>query len=214
LFIYRVVKMQDDGPSCLECICYCNPFWSEEEEEDDENEMRKRVLDDDSLSLETPLSARDCDDPFTLPGDFDAIANYYASFEKCDTQGSKSGVLFKLLPENMKIVMDRLTENPVTGYANLASDILLLRTSILDSEGDDRVEKIKFYEYMMDRYDSCRSQDQDFAQLHLDNARSSLNKKEVRLEYYRKAIYYTHQMSKKLEIKKEYSTYCEILKKY
>ena len=190
-------------PSCFECFCYCNPCWSEEEQEED----------DESFLIDTDiqLSARSEDDAFTLPQDFDAIDDYYKTFQAID--GSDKTASMQISDEKYQLIWDRLRTGTREGYTSLNSDLILFKMSIRHYEGDEMIEQIKSYEFFMDKYDTLRQQDNDNASLYLDNARKHINKHEARVTYYKKAIYFTHDMTRKLIIRKEYMNYCETLKR-
>jgi hypothetical protein len=193
-----------EQPSYFECFCYCNPCWSaeEEEEEDDESFLINNDTD-------IQLSARSDDDGFTLPQDFDAIDDYYKSFNSID--GSDKTPSIHISEEKYEMIWDRLRTGTREGYTSLNSDLILFKMSIRDYHGDEMIEQIKSYEFFMDKYDTLRQQD-DNATLYLDNARKHINKHEARVTYYKKAIYFTHDMTRKLIIRKEYINYCETLK--
>lgn len=196
-------EMNDERPSFLECLCFCNPCCSNDGDD---------VIDDEAFLVDNDiqLSARSEDDQFTLPDDFDAIDEYYKSFLTLDTVND---LHLSINEEMYEMLCERLREGTRDGYTTLNSDLLLYKMSIRRYNGEEMIEHIKSYELFMDKYDSHRQQDEDNAQLYLDNARNHINKHEARVTYYKKAIYFTHDMTRKLIIRKEYTTYCQTLKR-
>ena len=204
----------ENEPSFFECLCLFNPLWCDDDDDDvnDDKESHETflVMDD----MEVPLSARAEDDQYTLPKEFDAIEDYYKSFDNLDNMNPRNrSMSFTVNKDIHSVIYERLSAGGNKGYASLNSDLMLFKTGMLKYMGDQKLEYMKAYECFMDKYDSCRIQDEENAQIFTENAKNPANKKEMRQTYYKKAIYYTHPMSVKLQLKKEYIEYCETLKK-
>jgi hypothetical protein len=195
--------------SCVDYLCLCNPLWSDDDVDDDEvdaNYLINLATDSDIL-----LSARSDDDLFTLPATFDPMEDYYKSFNSLDTMSTNNAVVLSINDTLYNDVCNRLREGISEGYKSLNSDLSIFKISIKqhDKCDDDMIEKVKSYEYFMDKYDLYRKQDEEHAELYLENARNTINRYEARVKYYKQAIYYTHDMTKKLAVRKEYITFCK-----
>lgn len=200
-----------DTPSLWECLCYCNPCWSDDYYDTCETNEEYLINDDNNI----PLSSRVEDDTFTLPPDFDPIEDYCTCFDSLSHISGrvKRSSINLVKPETFKEIRLRLKTSTDLNYPSLKSDITLFKIGMTQKDAEERRSNIKDYEFIMNRYPSLREMDAENAEHYADNARNKDNKRSMRLVYFKKAIYYTHDIESKKILWDEYILFCDELKK-
>ena len=192
-------------------LCYC--CSTETLDKNDVNDSKEEFI---VKEEDIKLSARDCDDTFTLMKGFNPRRAYCIAFCGLDdlcrvpeiglSGGDKGG------DKIFQDLCDRLDRGTKNDYKGLNADLTLFLAAIGKSKFlEEMMEMIDAYEIYKDKYNYNLLDDQINADVFLRNARSSLNNKERRLLYYQKAIYHTHSLKEKEIIKLEYNLFCEKL---
>lgn len=184
-----------------------------------------------SLTSVVELSPRQ-EDTFVLAENYNALEEYEKQFGEFDrvtgerkavNQQESSGgdgsttVRVKHDETTMREVSERLDANNYGKSSALQSDLNLLFIMVRQSPAcsTERREMIERYERYHHTYrdHALLSEDRHMADFALSGARNETqwSTRELRLENYRKAIFFTHNEVNKLQLKKEYRAYCETI---
>jgi hypothetical protein len=196
-----------------DCLCLLNPFYTFSEEEDVEDPPFL-------VTLEKPP----VDDAFFLDQSFDPLTAYYGLFDQLDTDerfavlstGSRNSD-----SPRVNVSEDGLAEAAMV-LGNRRSDRVhqlrsfnLYRMAIRASEtgSQRRTDLIKEYEAFRNLLSASEPMDLQESRRLITEARSTENKKEDRLLYYQKALFFTHRTDAKVLYRGEYVLYCQSLVK-
>ena len=168
------------------------------------------------------LTDGDYDDAtFTLPDEYDAMQEYENHFGEFDpVSGDKREKSAHLRPEAhfFQDAVQRLEEGtaeapPRSLFADLNMYVIKIRS--LDRCTPERHELIDEYERLHYKYRQSHVFENDklVAQLALEYTENRYTLKKVKLENYRKAIFFTHPLTEKGLVREKYRAYCESLKR-
>lgn len=214
------------GPTALECLCYCNPFWCDSDSDDDyesdydhDNEeivFSRLVINESPPVDDGPFLIDIIDLPFSLPRNYNPVEEYYRAFDSIDTgdAGPLSSHYTKVNTKEFISIRGNLEAAQGREYPTLHSDLIYFRIYIASLlYCPEKLRLIKEYEEFRDKLHVFTSDNHMAdAKLFLKNARDNKNGLEQRLIYYQKAIYYTHNIQKKNSLKLEYIQFCDNLK--
>jgi len=166
-----------------------------------------------------------CGNKFTLPYEYDAVKECERLFGEFDLANGEKRIDNSALrlssDAQFTAVRRRLDEGdsddpPRSLYTDCNLYVIYVRQfNDNDNNTRERHELIEEYEQYRHKYRDSRvfKDDAGTADIALEMARGGAITREQRLEYYRKALFFTHDLAKKVKLGEEYVQYCESLKK-